>query len=123
MREQNCKRMASMNVDRADMKLPESVDRVGTVAGLPKAIGYIDMYPPKDNSENKSERAPRRHAPNTGKRFADMSNEAEQAMVTPFDNKRQLTKGQLQPHREGMPIIPKCDQSMESQRCKLDLSN
>ena len=32
--------MASMNVERADMKLPESVDRVGTVAGLPKAIGY-----------------------------------------------------------------------------------
>ena len=34
--------MASMNVDRADMKLPESVDRVGTVAGLPKAIGYLE---------------------------------------------------------------------------------
>ena len=34
--------MASMNVDRADMKLPESVDRVGTVAGLPKAIGYYE---------------------------------------------------------------------------------
>ena len=29
-----------MNVDSADMKLPESVDSVGTVAGLPKAIGY-----------------------------------------------------------------------------------
>ena len=40
MREQNCERMASMNVERADMKLPESVDRVGTVAGLPKAIGF-----------------------------------------------------------------------------------
>ena len=36
--------MASMNVDRADMKLPESVDRVGTVAGLPKAIGYFAVF-------------------------------------------------------------------------------
>ena len=36
--------MASMNVNRADMKLPESVDRVGTVAGLPKAIGYKCKY-------------------------------------------------------------------------------
>ena len=70
------------------------------------SLQYIHMYPPSENPENKSERAPRRHAPNTGERFADMSNEAEQATATPLDNKRQLTNGQLQPHREGLPIIP-----------------